>query len=230
MTDDSAKHTDDTRGTDLTRRRLFVGSGLLVAAGVPTMMNGVVAQAQSAVPADGTARSAPGAPARTLPRTIGHVGLTVPDLDAAVAWYGDVLGFRPIAPALTIRKGDGVQGEISADMFGPEFEGFRIVHLSTGGNTALELFQFLGPAFVEREREYMPWRGGYSHLCVVDPNVDELVARIEAAGGLCRTRIWTMFEAKPDPYRVCIAQDSWGSIIEIYSHGSEQSFANQGRM
>ncbi len=212
--------------TELSRRGLLMSGGMVLAAG-----GGLATGSAAAAQATQTGATRPASSTtRAQPRSIGHVGLTVPDLDAAAAWYGDVLGFRLIAPPLTIRKGDGVQTEISTDMFGPDFGGFRIAHLSTGGNTALELFEFIGPAFVKPEREYEPWRGGYSHICVVDPQIDELVAKIQARGGRRRTQIWTMFDAKPDPYRVCICQDPWGSIIEIYTHSSEQSFANQGRM
>ena len=29
---------------------------------------------------------------------INHIGLSVPDIDAAIAWYGDVLVFRLVTP------------------------------------------------------------------------------------------------------------------------------------
>ncbi|WP_414224112.1 VOC family protein [Cupriavidus necator] len=35
-----------------------------------------------------------------VPRAFNHVGLTVPDIDRAIAWYGAVFGFQRVPPVL----------------------------------------------------------------------------------------------------------------------------------
>jgi len=160
------------------------------------------------------------------PRGIGHVGLTVNDLDAAVEWYSRIMGFRLLAPAGAVEANVGHYGEMCADIFGPNFRKLRIAHMATANGAALELFEFVDPAYERPENNFEYWKAGYSHLCVVDPNVEGLAERIESSGGRIRTsRVWELFEGQP--YRLSYCEDPFGSIIEIYSHSHEQTFANQ---
>src|ERR1700693_747320 len=47
-------------------------------------------------------------------RPITHVGLSVPDINAAVAWYHEVLGFRILVHPVEVDRTD----EMSVDVFG----------------------------------------------------------------------------------------------------------------
>jgi catechol 2,3-dioxygenase-like lactoylglutathione lyase family enzyme len=166
---------------------------------------------------------APKAP-RT-PRAIAHVGLTIPDLDAAIAWYADVLGLVLISPPGEVVAGEGRFGELCADVFGPRFDRLRIAHMAGANGATIELFQFLDPAYEAPTDNFEYWKGGFSHICVIDPDIEGLAQRIETNGGRIRTsRIWTLFEGLP--YKMSYCQDPWGSIIEIYSHSHEQTYAN----
>ena len=91
---------------------------------------------------------------------IAHVGVAVPDLDAAVAFYRDVLGLRPGAPE--------------------EADGATIVSLPFG-ESEVELLAPLRPdspiaRFLER-------RGpGIHHLCYRVADLDAALAACRAAG------------------------------------------------
>jgi len=91
---------------------------------------------------------------------IAHVGVAVPDLDAAVAFYRDVLGLRPGAPE--------------------EADGATIVSLPFG-EAEVELLAPLRPdspiaRFLER-------RGpGIHHLCYRVADLDAALAACRAAG------------------------------------------------
>jgi len=52
------------------------------------------------------------------PLAINHVGHTVPDIDAAVEWYADVLGFSIVAPPAAIEAGSGHFADLVADIVG----------------------------------------------------------------------------------------------------------------
>lgn len=161
----------------------------------------------------------------TTPRAVAHVGISVPDIDAAVAWYGEVLGFRAIAPPGTVDVAAGGHfAELCADIFGERLREVRMAHLTSANGTAVELFQFVDPGYERPLDNFAYWRGGIFHFCVVDPDVEGLVARIEATGGRQRSRIWTIFEGKP--YKAVYCEDPFGNILEIYSHNHESSFAN----
>jgi len=159
------------------------------------------------------------------PVAIAHVGITVPDLDAAVAWYGELLGLRLIAPPgdAHVDMGEPVR-ELMEDVLGPRARHMRVAHLASANGTAVELIEFVDPP-AERPDDNLPWwRTGIFHFCVVDPDVAGLAQRIVAAGGRQRTRVWPLAAGRP--YAFCYCEDPWGSVIEIYSHGNEQIFAN----
>ena len=44
---------------------------------------------------------------QAYPRVLGHIGLTVEDIDAAYKWYRDVLGFTPVMEPDTVTPEDG---------------------------------------------------------------------------------------------------------------------------
>ncbi len=160
------------------------------------------------------------------PRAIGHVGLTVKDLDKAVQWYTEILGFRLIAPPGEVEAHVGDFGDTCADIFGPVFGKARVAQMSTANGAGLELFEFLEPAYEQPENTFAYWKGGFFHMCIIDPDVEGLAKRIVESGRVLRTsRIWTIYQGQP--YQVCYCQDPFGSIIEIYSHSQEQIYANQ---
>ncbi|TYL38617.1 glyoxalase [Natronococcus pandeyae] len=151
-----------------------------------------------------------------------HVGMTVPDIEAAMDWYADVLGFEPIMGPVEVEHGEEHIGKLCADVLG-EFDTVSIAHMTTGNQVAVELFEFeeTGP-----ENDPDPTEAGYFHACVIDPNIEELAAEIADSGGEHHTDIWNLF---PDqPYRMTYCKDPWGNIVEIYTHSHERIYSNQG--
>lgn len=156
------------------------------------------------------------------PRGLAHVGMTVPDIEAAMDWYEDVLGFEPIMGPVEVEHGEEHIGKLCADVLG-EFDTVSIAHVATGNQVAVELFEFeeTGP-----ENDPDPTEAGYFHACVIDPNIEELAAEIVDSGGEHHTEIWNLF---PDqPYRMTYCKDPWGNIVEIYTHSHERIYSNQG--
>jgi hypothetical protein len=87
------------------------------------------------------------------------------------------------------------------------------------------MFEFIDPRYERPDDMFEYWRGGFNHICVVDPDIETLTQRIVDRGGKMRTsRIWELFEDKP--YKICYCEDPWGSVIELYSHSHQQTFAN----
>jgi catechol 2,3-dioxygenase-like lactoylglutathione lyase family enzyme len=99
--------------------------------------------------------------------------MTVTDLDAAVRWYGDVVGLEPIGAAVEVRADEGHGGTVAADVFGRRFGRFRQAHLATANGVALELFEFVEPP---------AWTKGLFHVCLASRPIDELAARIATSG------------------------------------------------
>lgn len=148
------------------------------------------------------------------PPAVAHVALTVTDLDAAIRWYGDVLGLEPIGPPVEVRADQGHGGAVAADVFGPRFGRFRQAHLATANGVALELFEFADPA------------DAIAHFCLATPAIDALAELVAATGGRRRTsRVWELFDG--EPYRMCYCEDPFGNVIELYSHSHERVYSNR---
>lgn len=162
-----------------------------------------------------------------LPRPVGHVGVTVPDIETAAEWYGKVMGFRLVAPPGDVDVTDGSHfAAICAGVFGPACRQLRMAQLATGNGVILELFEFTDPP-VEAPQDTFPyWQSGITHYGIVDPDIEGMVERIKSAGGKARTDIWTLFEGQP--YRIAYCEDPFGIVVEVCTHGSEHIFANQG--
>jgi catechol 2,3-dioxygenase-like lactoylglutathione lyase family enzyme len=155
------------------------------------------------------------------PRAFNHVGMTVPNIDQAIAWYGAVLGFRLIFRRLLEYKPEVPEVR---EIFGPRFGRAHQAHLLSAGGVGLELFQFLDPPVEAPADNFRYWQTGVFHLCVTDPDLEGLVARILAHGGKQRTKIWAFLPGRPCKLVYC--EDPFGNIIEGFSHSYAEAFAN----
>lgn len=160
---------------------------------------------------------------RPYPRGLAHVGVTVPDIEEAIEWYQDVLGFTLIKGPDTVVAGEGHGGRQALDVLG-EFEEMQLAHLATGNQIGIELFEF---AATPDERDPADiTQLGYFHICVIDPDVEGLAERIDAAGGEHFSKVWNLWE-DDDEYVLTYCRDPWGNLLEIYSHSYERMFGNQ---
>jgi catechol 2,3-dioxygenase-like lactoylglutathione lyase family enzyme len=148
---------------------------------------------------------------------LGHVGLCVPDIERAIAFYTSALGLDVVVGPFDILPDD----EAARDVFGPSFRAARQAHLIGNDGVGLELFEFRDPPVETQEASY--WRGGVSHLCFVAPDIEAAERRIVDAGGRIRTsRIWSSF---PDrPYRFLHAEDPFGNLLELHTHPYRKTF------
>lgn len=158
-----------------------------------------------------------------LPRPINHVGLTVPDIFAAIDWYRDVLGFSHIMGPRVLEAASEATHE-TPSIFGPRFKKAYQAHMLSGNGVGLELFQFIEPAVERRADNFEYWKVGVFHICVTDPNVDALAKRIVAAGGRQRMPVFEFVPGRE--YRLVYCEDPWGNVVEVISHSYAEVFAN----
>ena len=160
---------------------------------------------------------------QVFPRTFSHIGITVPDLDKAVKFYTEVMGFYVIMPPTLVKKeNETAIGKMCIDVFGEGWNTFRIAHLSTGDRIGIELFEFKQSK--DLKPRFEPFHTGLFHFSVQDPDVEGLVKKIVAAGGKQRMPIREYY---PDekPYRMCYVEDPFGNVFEIYSHSYELHYS-----
>jgi catechol 2,3-dioxygenase-like lactoylglutathione lyase family enzyme len=160
-----------------------------------------------------------------LAHCLNHVGVSVPDIEAAIAWYRQLFGFTVIAePAEVVPDGSHF-AQLAGNICGQRFGGMKIAHMVTGDGVGFELFEFLGPKPERRADTMEYWKNGFFHIAVTAPDVAAKVAEIVANGGLKRSEIWDLF---PDEkVLVCYCEDPFGNVLEIISQRYEQALANR---
>jgi len=104
-----------------------------------------------------------------------HTGLTVSNLERALAFWGDALGTQVV---LQQEK----QGGYFEEIVGEHGVDVRTVHVAFGGEgPRIELFEYRSPrAGTVAPR---PADVGFAHICVACDDLDAVLARLIAAGG-----------------------------------------------
>lgn len=159
---------------------------------------------------------------KVYPRTFSHIGLSVPNLEDALEFYSEVLGWYTIMPPTLVVEDDSPIGIMCTDVFGAGWKSFRIAHMSTGDRIGVEFFQFLNAEQPENNFEY--WKTSVFHFCVQDPDLEGLAEKIVAAGGKQRMPVRYYYPGEK-PYRMVYCEDPFGNIVEIYSHSYELTYS-----
>ena len=157
------------------------------------------------------------------PRSFSHIGLSVPDLEQAVKFYTEVLGWYVIMKPSVIEEDDSPIGVMCTDVFGPGWGSFKIAHLSTVDKVGVEIFQF--PNNENPDNNFEFWKTGVFHFAVQDPDIEGLAAKIVAHGGKQRMPIREYYPGEK-PFKMVYCEDPFGNLIEIYTHSYEMTYSS----
>ena len=145
-----------------------------------------------------------------------HAAIAVPDIEAGLRFYGEVLGFE-VVNAVTLPGGIP---PLSA-AFGLENAGCQ-VRMLRKGNSFIELFEFEESLPAESGRPVN--RIGITHIALATDAPDADYEKLEAAGVEFNA---PLFGAAPS--RFAYGRDPFGNVIELLEHDpagdSGRSFA-----
>ncbi|RDI39187.1 lactoylglutathione lyase family protein [Falsibacillus pallidus] len=159
---------------------------------------------------------------KPYPRSFSHIGLSVPNLEEAVKFYTEVLGWYVIMEPSEIVEDDSPIGQMCKDVFGEGWGKFKIAHLATSDKIGIEMFEFETNENPENNFEY--WKTGIFHFCVQDPDIEGLVEKIVEHGGKQRMPIREYYPNEK-PYKMVYCEDPFGNLIEIYTHSYELTYS-----
>ncbi|HAG53170.1 MAG TPA: lactoylglutathione lyase family protein [Alphaproteobacteria bacterium] len=160
----------------------------------------------------------------TYPRAFSHIGITVPDLNKAVEFYKETMGWYSIMePTEVYEEAETAIGQMCIDVFGNDWKSFKIAHLSTVDGIGIELFEFNKNE--KPQAEFSPFKTGVFHFSIKDPDVEGMAEKILKAGGKQRMPIREYYPGEK-PYRMVYMEDPFGNIIEIYSHSYELHYSS----
>ena len=159
---------------------------------------------------------------KVSPKTFSHIGLSVPDLEAAVKFYTEVLGLYTIMEPTEVFEDESPIGVMCTDVFGPDWKSLKIAHLATADRVGIEIFEF--PENYAPKDNLDHKRHGTFHFCVQDPDVEGLVEKIVAAGGTA-DRLDRHGVPVAQRVRMCYVEDPFGIVFEVYSHSYELTYS-----
>lgn len=155
--------------------------------------------------------------------SVNHVGVTVPDVFAAIDWYGTVFGLRCIMGPRLLEPG---HHDEARSALGPRFKRAWQAHLLAANGVGLELFQFIDPPVNDRdERVPVPYtvRGPW-HVCLTNQDVAGTVETVIRHGG---TRLSDPVAfVRGRPWVLAYVADPWGTVLEVMSHSYAEVFSN----
>ena len=161
---------------------------------------------------------------KAYPKSFSHIGITVPDIGKAVAFYEEVMGWYVIMPpSEVLEENDTAIGQMCIDVFGSNWGSFEIAHMSTSDGIGVELFSF--PNMSDEKPVFSPFKTGLFHFCVQDPEIEKLTDKIVAYGGKQRMPIREYYP-NDKPYKMVYVEDPFGIIFEIYTHSYELTYSS----
>lgn len=148
-----------------------------------------------------------------LPRGIQHLGVTVPDLDAATTFLIDGLGAQIAYDGLTPddppRQGPEVEHQLGL----PEGAAIHRQRMFViGGGPGLEVFEISGP--------HRPAAGladyGLNHMSLYVDDIEGSLARLVAAGGTALSDVHGNSRHEDTPGNGSVyVKAPWGMLIEL---------------
>jgi catechol 2,3-dioxygenase-like lactoylglutathione lyase family enzyme len=111
---------------------------------------------------------------------LAHSGVCVPDCEAAVAFYRDVLGLRVLSPPY-VMDGDAIRDDMGQLVPDPKMKA-AIVGFDDDGDRVLEVIEYLGVQGSTRRTDAALSDFGLSHVGLICDDVEATRAELESKG------------------------------------------------
>jgi catechol 2,3-dioxygenase-like lactoylglutathione lyase family enzyme len=111
---------------------------------------------------------------------LAHTGVCVPDCEAAVAFYRDVLGLTVLSPPY-VMAGDAIRDDMGELVPDPMMKA-AIVGFDDDGDHVLEVIEYLGVPGGEQRTAAALTDHGLSHVGLICEDIDATRTQLEAKG------------------------------------------------
>lgn len=148
-----------------------------------------------------------------VPRGIQHIGVTVPDLDAATQFFVDGLGAKVAYDGLTSQEPPREGAEVEHQLGLPEGAAIhRQRMIVIGEGPGLEVFEISGP---QREAAGLA-DIGLNHIAFYCDDIEGSLARLVAAGGTALSKVHGNSRHEDSPGNGSVyVKAPWGMLIEL---------------
>lgn len=155
---------------------------------------------------------------------VAHTGVCVPDCEAAVAFYRDVLGLRVLSPPY-VMAGNAIRDDMGELMADPSMKA-AIVGFDGDGDRVLEVIEYLGAPGSDRPGRAALTEPGLSHVGLICEDLDATRAELESRG----VRFLVSGIAEVARVRTTWFVDPWGVVFILVEKSRPQRpyFAQYG--
>ena len=136
---------------------------------------------------------------------VAHTGVCVPDVEAATAWYRDVLGLEVLSPPY-LMEGDALRADMGELLDDPRMKA-AIIGLPGDGDRVLEVIEY--PAAIGAVATRALDDHGLSHIGLVCDDIETTRADLEAKG----VHFLTAGIADIARLRTTWFADPWGTVF-----------------
>ncbi len=159
-------------------------------------------------------------------RGVDHIGLTVPDIDAAEKFLIDGLGAERLYQLLGADDPPLAGAAVEAVVALPPGATIDVVRMyRVGQGPGVELFQYTSP---EQRPAARGCDFGWQHLAFYVDDLDRAVERCIAAGAQALAEPWSLMGPESGPgNRFCFIRAPFGALIELVSYPSPQVYEQQ---
>ena len=144
---------------------------------------------------------------------LAHVAMCVPDVEAAVRWYADVLGCEVLSPPYRM-EGDAIERDMGELVPPPVVVKAAIVGFESSDHV-LELIEYPA-AEVAADRSPTILRHGVTHLGLVCDDLDATRQQLQAAG----VEFLTSGVASVAGLRTTWFRDPWATVFILMEKSS----------
>jgi catechol 2,3-dioxygenase-like lactoylglutathione lyase family enzyme len=139
---------------------------------------------------------------------LAHTALCVADVDAAVAWYRDVLGLTVLSPPYRM-DGPDIERDMSALVQSPVVVKAAIIGVPDGSDRVIELIEYPNAPGRDRPADASVVDHGFSHIALLCDDVAATRADLEAKGVRCLVDD----VADVAGLRTTWIADPWGNVL-----------------
>ncbi len=137
-----------------------------------------------------------------------HTGITVSNLERALAFWRDVLGFEPSHTAHQT-------GEMASEITGVAGAEIKLAVVKAPGGHKIELLEYLAPAERKRHVNLRPCDVGSVHVALIVDDLAAVLSAINASGWKAAGKPQTLQSGPNAGKRVVYVRDPDGTTIEF---------------
>lgn len=154
---------------------------------------------------------------KSYPINFSHVGITVPNLEKALEFYINTMGWYHVSGPIEVKENDQESrlSLISRNLYGKDWGSFRFAHLANAAGTGFEMFEFEKDETTRSTNDM--FKTSVNHFAVQDPNIEELMDRIIKNGGKQKSDLMELAPGEK-PFKMVYMEDPFGNMIEIFTH------------